>query len=235
MKMLGIKVVIQDRYNNLECDSSSDVPRDSDLIYKEILSHAYSLYEDSVKKVEALLALSLFSPCRFDDRLSSSGNSHTRPPPTSSSPPAWQEEGIPTASSMEKHCSLFDSFFDDGLSSSMEKYCSLFDSFFDDGLSSSSNSYMRPPPPEKWMPTVSRMEKCSPLFSSLGFYDGLSSSSNSYMRPPPTLSSPLYTGNYGYKIYHRLYIMGMAFRRVLTTRRKYRFILLEWGWYFEEH
>ena len=48
-------------------------------------------------------------------------------------------------------------------------------------------------------------------------------------------SLPFYSDHFGYKICPRLYIIGMVFRRSLTRCWKYRFILLERGWYFEKH
>ena len=214
----------------------------------------------------------------YDDVLSSSGNSHTRPPPTFSWS-TWQEEGMVTVSSMEEDYSLFNHFHDDvwissPIVSSMEEYSSLFDlfsfdvlSFSDEGLYFCGNAHTRPPPTlisptwlEARMPTVSPMEKRWRLTVSCG--DVLSSSGNSLTRPPSIENSnpyraeipeiilrgnadaehekdtlifslPFYSDHNGYKMCIWAYIVGMVW--VPTSRWKYRFILLEWGWYFEKH
>ena len=108
-----------------------------------------------------------------------------------------------------------------------------------------------------WPPPVSATENHWHL--AVACDDVLSSSDNSHIRPPSIgnsdccraeipefiprkkanaenssiFSLPFYLDHFGYKIYW-LYNIEMVFGRSLTTRRKYRFILLEWGWYFEK-
>lgn len=160
---------------------------------------------------------------------------------------SWQEEGILAASSMEEHCSPFDPFCDDVWSSSGNSHTRARPTL-------SWSTWL-----EAKTPTVSPIEKHWRLTVSRG--DVLSSSGNSLTRPPSIennnpyraeipefiprrkadaehgkntsiFSLPFYSDYLGYKI---CYWLGMQFGRSLTTRQKYRFILLEWGWYFEKH
>ena len=153
----------------------------------------------------------------------SSDNSHTRPPPTSS-PLAWQKEGIPTASPMEKHCFPFDPVLDDV-------------------LSLNGNAHTRPPPnlsslirPEKWMPTVSPMEKrSSPPTRPFSLTRPEKGTPIVYMYTMEKRSPPLTLPFCDVFSFSGHAHTNVRMVWVPTSRWKYRFILLEWGWYFEKH
>ena len=196
----------------------------------------------------------------YDDVLSSSGYLHTRVLccctwQEEGVPTVWLEEGMPTVSYIEEDRSLFDLFSFDVLSSSDEGlyFCGNAHTRPPPTLSSPTWLVAR-------TPTVSPMEKRWRLTVSCG--DVLSSSGNSLTRPPSIENSnpyraeipeiilrrnvdaehekdtsifslPFYSGHNGYKMCIWVYIVGMVW--VSTSRWKYRFILLEWGWYFEKH
>ena len=102
-------MVTQNRCNDLERDSSSDIPRDMVFFCPLVnLSHAFSFpqYDILLERLNALCHIEKCSPLpthHSDDALSSSDNAHTRPPPNLSSP-TWPYKWM---SIMEKRSALY--------------------------------------------------------------------------------------------------------------------------------